>query len=423
MLFANILIVFLARFFCVLKVVRMSGALLQISAYGAQDVEIINSDAASYFHAKFVQHAPFAIQPVEITLPSMDAVFGQTARVTVPRNGDLLGKLWIEARMQKQGPSYLPAEELLREVRLVIGGQVIDTHTSNFVRARNEVFMSSDERRAYARLVDFADGEPDGTVKTFYLPLSLWFCEYARALPLIAIQQHTVELHFTFAKSVAGVNPAYMPKLRLFAEYVFLGDAERAALVSRKHFIPIPQIFVQEDRALLSTSSTITVKTQIFARNPCQYMLWTFAPKNSYATFSTDFQGGTSDALDPLLDASLTLNGYERVSLMPSFFFNAAQPYAYCGTSPATGVHFVSFALKPGESGQPSGSLNMSRVASIVLNQTFKRVDLNALVATDLTSPSDITVAASNFEIVTIYCACLNFLRIEGGLAGTAYPL
>jgi hypothetical protein len=400
----------------------MSGALMQILAYGAQDIEIIDAKSESFFLKKHAKHAPFAIQPVQIVLPDMDAIFGQSVRVTIPRNGDLLGKVWLEIQLQKNGPTYLPAEELVEEVQLAIGGQIIDTQTNNFVRARNEIFMTQDEGAAYRRLVDYTDNDIDGTIKTFYLPLNFWFCEYARALPLLAIQMHDVQLRFKFAKSVAGISGTFKPKVRLFADFVFLGDDERKAVVGADHFIPVPQTYVQSDRASLSSSAQTTIKTQIFARNPCSYIIWTFSPKNTYAKFSCDFRGGSIDVLDPLMNASLYLNGHERFPEMPAFYYTSVIPYTFCKTSPAAGVHFASFSMDP-RGNSPTGSLNMSRISSVILNQTFKRVDVTALTPADISNSDTIVVSASNFDTITIYVVTWNFLRIEGGRAGLAYPL
>lgn len=84
--------------------------------------------------------------------------------------------------------SHFPAEQLLKEVELEIGGQRIDKLYSDWLRVHSELYHSSDEKAAYRRMVDFEDpsaGGDAGVVKRFYVPLTFFFCKSpSLALPL-----------------------------------------------------------------------------------------------------------------------------------------------------------------------------------------------------------------------------------------------
>ena len=84
--------------------------------------------------------------------------------------------------------SHFPAEQLLKEVELEIGGQRIDKLYSDWLRVHSELYHAADEKLAYRRMVDFDNptgGEDVGVVKRFYVPLTFFFCKSpSLALPL-----------------------------------------------------------------------------------------------------------------------------------------------------------------------------------------------------------------------------------------------
>lgn len=71
--------------------------------------------------------------------------------------------------------SYFPAEAILSQVELEIGGTRIDLHYNDWFRTYSELFRTSEEKLAYKRMTDFVDGESAGTLKRFYVPLIFYF--------------------------------------------------------------------------------------------------------------------------------------------------------------------------------------------------------------------------------------------------------
>lgn len=84
---------------------------------------------------------------------------------------------------------YYPAEAVIDDISLEIGGQPIDKHYSDYYRMFDELFRSGDEKAAYRDMTNFDNKLPKEHVKTFYLPLLFFFCQSpGLALPLIALQ-------------------------------------------------------------------------------------------------------------------------------------------------------------------------------------------------------------------------------------------
>ena len=84
----------------------------------------------------------------------------------------------------------------------------------------------------------------------------------------------------------------------------------------------------------------------------------------NYSSLGT-FEVGTRR--DILLDAVLQLDGFDRFQVRDAGYFRLVQPWQYHTVVPEESfVYSYSFALKP-EEVQPCGSMNASRMDSIVL--------------------------------------------------------
>lgn len=113
---------------------------------------------------------------------------------TIARNGDLITDCFLEIVMTKgsgKTQTWWPAEALIQEVSLEIGGQTIDRHNNTWFRIFSELFRSADDKLAYERMVDFTSDEMKAStqvVKKFYLPLIFFFNRNpGLSLPLIAL--------------------------------------------------------------------------------------------------------------------------------------------------------------------------------------------------------------------------------------------
>lgn len=114
---------------------------------------------------------------------------------TISRNGDLISDVFVDVVLTKPAgttATWWPAEALLGQVELEIGGQRIDFHTNTYLRVFNELFRKGDDKLAYDRLVNFTSEEQGASTapitKRFYVPLIFFFNRNpGLALPLIAL--------------------------------------------------------------------------------------------------------------------------------------------------------------------------------------------------------------------------------------------
>ena len=70
---------------------------MQLVAYGAQDVYLTGNPEVTFFQAKYKRHTNFAMENIEQTVNGTAADSGRVS-VTVARNGDLVGDMYVELK-------------------------------------------------------------------------------------------------------------------------------------------------------------------------------------------------------------------------------------------------------------------------------------------------------------------------------------
>ena len=433
----------------------MGGGLLQLVAYGAQDVYLTGNPQITFFKVVYRRHTNFAIEAIQQTFNG-NAGYGNTVTCQISRNGDLINRMYLQVDVPKK-KSLTPATtstyqnylglRLIKSVVIEIGGQQIDKHYSDWLYIWNELSLPMGKRYAYDTMVgadkDILNG---GTVNaaitdtTLYIPFEFWFCRnVGLALPLIALQYHEVKVKIDFetkANCIARGTGALtdfddIKNISLWADYIFLDTDERRRFAQLSHEYLIEQL---QFTGTESVSSASAIKPKLSFNHPCKELVWfcssdhsvntTAANKgvvnnnwvnystkvNTYAANNTGLYNATSaiDSTNPVKSAKLVLNGNDRFAARPGSYFNLIQPYQHHENIPSNpGINVYSFALKP-EEHQPSGTLNMSRIDTAVLNLDINQVD---------------TYLSNNqfSKNLHVYAVNYNVLRILSGMGGLAY--
>jgi hypothetical protein len=99
----------------------MAGGLMQLVAYGAQDVYLTGNPEVTFFQAKYKRHTNFAMENIEQTVNGTAADSGRVS-VTVARNGDLVGDMYVELKVKDRH----------RRGRCRVGGRALPSTTSSF---------------------------------------------------------------------------------------------------------------------------------------------------------------------------------------------------------------------------------------------------------------------------------------------------
>ena len=189
----------------------MGGGLLQLVAYGAQDVYLTGNPQITFFKVVYRRHTNFAIESIVQTFNG-EAQYGNTITCTVSRNGDLINRAYVELTIpalewdgrdsKKLAYVNYLGLRLLKNVVIEIGGQQIDKHYSEWMYIWNELSLPIGKRYGYDKMVGKSGlkiSKRSGETK-LYVPLEFWFCRnVGLALPLIALQYHEVKFKIEFA--------------------------------------------------------------------------------------------------------------------------------------------------------------------------------------------------------------------------------
>ena len=73
----------------------MTGGLLQLVAFGAQDIYLSGNAQVTFFKLVYRRHTNFAQETIEQTFGGNPG-FGRKVTATLSRNGDLVHRIWLK---------------------------------------------------------------------------------------------------------------------------------------------------------------------------------------------------------------------------------------------------------------------------------------------------------------------------------------
>ena len=376
----------------------MGGGLMQLVAYGAQDIYLTGNPQITFFKVVYRRHTNFSVESIEQTFNGSPD-FGKKVTVTVSRNGDLITNCYLQATLPAlagasgQAWSAEIGHALIKSVEVEIGGQRVDKQYSDWLSIWQQLTQEAGAAVAYANMIGdvAANSTPKDTAftaYTVYVPLQFWFNRNpGLALPLISLQYHEVKFNIEFAALAdcsTNIASASLGDTSLFIDYVYLDTDERRRFAQTSHEYLIEQLQFTGDESITGTNN----KVKLNFNHPVKCLVW--AVSESTAANFTYYN---------IDSAKLQLNGHDRFAERAGSIFNWVQPYQCFGSSPAAGINVYSFALKPAEH-QPSGTANMSRIDNATLN---------------------VSVTGATNAVVKVYAVNYNVLRIMSGMGGLAY--
>ena len=178
----------------------MGGGLLQLVAYGAQDVYLTGNPQITFFKVVYRRHTNFAIEAIQQTFNGTPN-FGNRVTCQISRNGDLIHRVYLAVVNYSSTNNVCPyfGLRLINYVEIEIGGQKIDKHYSHWMYVWNELSLPVSKKDAYKKMVGANDKLTSLTNANLYIPLEFWFCRnVGLALPLLALQYHEVKINILF---------------------------------------------------------------------------------------------------------------------------------------------------------------------------------------------------------------------------------
>lgn len=325
----------------------MTGGLMQLVAYGAQDIYLTGNPMITYFKVVYRRHTNFAMESIEQTFNG-SVGFGKKVSALISRNGDLINGVYVEAVL----PNILESSaacgsecrwvddvghHLIDTVDCEIGGQLIDRHYGDWLEIWAQLTVPAGKMRGYREMIgqDPVDAlgqltglqgdvpgfhtNPGSTTaqatipgRTIYVPLQFWFCRnVGLSLPLIALQYHEVKISVTFkARNKLIVNDTSLTgttselTASLWVDYIYLDTDERRRFAQVSHEYLIEQLqFPGSDADTCNASSTKALKLKLNFNHPVKELVWTVQfdqvvdiEHNQWSNYTTAFAGPDTGA-------------------------------------------------------------------------------------------------------------------------------
>ena len=303
----------------------MGGGLMQLVAYGAQDVYLTGNPQITFFKVVYRRHTNFSMESIEQVFNG-EPDFGKKVTCTISRNGDLIHRVYVQATLPEvsvpescscffRWVNYV-GHMLLQEVEVEIGGQRIDKHYGDWLNIWNELTQEPGHQVGYDNMVGntvalTGTGLQHSEATTLYIPLQFWFCRNpGLALPLIALQYHEVRINVTFRRKeelyvVSDNNCIYecgsnaacqvcVPSLEyasLFVDYIYLDTDERRKYAQTSHEYLIEQLQFTGDEAVQSTN----VQIRLNFNHPCKELVWVVQRNDVIANGYNQWNNYTDD--------------------------------------------------------------------------------------------------------------------------------
>ena len=444
----------------------MGGGLMQLVAYGAQDIYLTGNPQITFFKVVYRRHTNFAVESIEQTFNGT-ADFNKRVTATISRNGDLIQQMYLEVTLPimtslcpgatSNAWTYGIGNALVSQAEIEIGGQLIDRQYGDWMNIWTELTVSAGKRAGYDNMVGnsmVANTEQTGSLamsltasSRLYVPLQFWFNRNpGLALPLIALQYHEVKLNLTIRQLAdlfncpggsTSIAPVASTSLgcKLYVDYIYLDTDERRRFAQVSHEYLIEQVQFTGTQTIPSATSSQNVTLNF--NHPVKELIWahttsTHATSGGAATANKwfNYSGRDEGSADSFQTGLLQLNGHDRFYVRYADYFRKVQNYEHHTRVPRVGadlnkvlttdptasirqfIYSYSFALSP-EEHQPSGTCNFSRIDNAVLQLTY-----NSAVAANGGLNGETYSQALNLNI---YAVNYNVLRIMSGMGGLAY--
>ena len=330
----------------------MGGGLMQLVAYGAQDVYLTGNPQITFWKVTYRRHTNFAMESIEQTFNGQ-ADFGRRVTCTVSRNGDLAYRTYLQVTLPEIGQTLgdsvyarwldFPGHQLIENVEVEIGGQRIEKQYGDWMHIWCQLTMDKNQEAGYNKMVgnttqltfvtdpSYADvdGPCDSSAPrqvcaprnalpetTLYVPLQFWFCTNpGLALPLIALQYHEVKINLDLraideclwavstldgsAGTDVKVSNAYSQSLvsaSLYVDYIYLDTDERRRMAQNPHEYLIEQLQYTGAESVGSSAN----KVRLNFNHPCKELVWVVQP-DCHVDYCAALVGGNTlySALGP----------------------------------------------------------------------------------------------------------------------------
>ena len=418
----------------------MTGGLLVLAAYGAQDKYVTGNPQITFFVAVYRRYTNFSI----IQTPQLfngDINFGKKVYCQLERIGDLVNQMFLKIKLPSlEDYSYKTNDDnqvdfywvnsvghaLIKVIEIEIGGNLIDRQYGVWMEIWSELTIPVNKRDGFFNMI----GKSYNTINydnnkelLLYVPLQFWFCKnIGLSLPLIALQSQEVRINLTIRNydeliiSSNGNTISSSPNREqlniisgnLEVDYIFLEEDERKIFTKNnlQYLITQTQVYAKSldnnnSKEQIDFSFNHLISEIIWVlQNSSVLNLYPYGGNEWFNFSSKSYKNGEVNGSDPMLEGKFIIEGNDLTEEKDYKYYRTVVPFQRHTSIPNNFIYAYSFSLHP-EEFQPSGTCNFSRIDSSILEVKLSE---------DLEKP-----------IIQIFAINYNILNISEGMGGIEY--
>ena len=190
----------------------MTGSILQLVAYGIEDIFLTNDPQITYFKIVYKRHTNYSREEIRqnfIQRPD----FNSQVSANISKNGDLMEKSHLvitlpeikafkDDDITKVAWVRNPGYSLIDTISIEINGRQICKHFGEWMFLWNEMFNPKANDLSFKKMIgdipeltDYSNGKQSYKI---YIPLQFWFCRSsANSLPLVSLEYSDVKINLS----------------------------------------------------------------------------------------------------------------------------------------------------------------------------------------------------------------------------------
>jgi len=240
----------------------MTGGLMQLVAYGTQDIYLTGNPQITYFKVVYRRHTNFALETIE--QPFNGTInFGRSVSSFITRSADLVSRVFVQVTINSVDPNGAKfawvrrlGHAIISQVEVQLGGTIIDRQYGIWLDIWYELARKGDQEIGYAKMIGDVNiltnyNDLEKPEYTMYIPLQFWFNKFVGlSIPLIALQYQDLYINVEFEnvnKLVIrdcnfNMNLLSIKDASLLVDYIYLDTEERRRFAQVGHEYLIEQL-------------------------------------------------------------------------------------------------------------------------------------------------------------------------------------
>jgi hypothetical protein len=196
----------------------MGGGLIELVAYGVEDMFLTHNPQITMFKIVYKRHTVFTKTQIPQNFTHKPD-FGKNVNCTIVKHGDLVGNIFLVVKLPNINLSVKERTQfswvkrigfaLIKSVSIVINGYEIDKHYGDWLNIWSELTgsINGPQERGFKKMIgdeeELTSFSYSKKEYILYIPFQFWFCRSSGlTLPLVSLQYSDVKINVEFEEDV-----------------------------------------------------------------------------------------------------------------------------------------------------------------------------------------------------------------------------